>query len=45
MGNAKTVIRLMAASNHYLPQPIAPFLGRVAGPHAEEGSSPHLLFP
>ena len=28
MGNAKAVIRLIAASNPYLPQPIAPFLGR-----------------
>jgi hypothetical protein len=45
MGNAKTVIPLQAARNPYLPQPIAPFLGRGAGPHAEEGSSPHLLFP
>jgi len=45
MGNTKTVIRLIAARNHYLPQPIAPFLGRGAGTHAEEGSSPNLLFP
>ena len=44
MGNAKTVIRLIAARNPYLPQPIAPFLGCGAGPHAEEGSSPDLSF-
>ena len=44
MGNAKAVIRLIAASNPYLPQPIAPFLGRGAVPQDEEGSSPDLSF-
>lgn len=44
MGNAKTVIPRQAAGNPYLPQPIPPFLKRAAGPHAEAGSSPHLLF-
>jgi hypothetical protein len=44
MGNAKTVIPLIAPRNPYQPHPIAPFHKRVAGLHAQEGSSPYLLF-